>query len=287
MMRPYFKYLLALLLFGSNGIVANHIGLASYQIVLLRSALGSLLLTGIFFLSGHKPTAMRHKKDALFIILSGLAMAADWLLLFEAYAHIGVSLGMLINYFGPAIVMALSPLVFRERLRSPKISALIAALVGVSLISGQAALGGVNTWGLICAGLSAVCYAAMVMLNKMSKQVIGLENATLQLFSALIAAAVFVGGKHGFHMDIAAGSWLPILWIGLFNTGGGCYFYFSSIGKLPAQTVAICGYLEPLSAVALSTIVLHERMLPLQILGAVLIIGGAAFGECFQQRNPS
>lgn len=287
MMRPYFKYLLALLLFGSNDIVANHIGLTSYQIVLLRSALGSLLLTGIFFLSGHKPTAMRHKKDALFIILSGLAMAADWLFLFEAYAHIGVSLGMLINYFGPAIVMALSPLVFKERLRSPKISALIAALVGVSLISGQAALGGVNTWGFICAGLSAVCYAAMVMLNKMSKQVTGLENATLQLFSALIAAAIFVGGKHGFSMDIAAGSWLPILWIGLFNTGGGCYFYFSSIGKLPVQTVAICGYLEPLSAVALSTIILHERMLPLQILGAVLIIGGAAFGECLQQRNPS
>ena len=45
----------------------------------------------------------------LFVAISGIAMATDWLLLFEAYAQIGVSLGMLINYTGPAIVIAASP----------------------------------------------------------------------------------------------------------------------------------------------------------------------------------
>ncbi|MBQ8748040.1 MAG: DMT family transporter, partial [Clostridia bacterium] len=65
----------------------------------------------------------------------------------------------------------------------------------------------------------------------------------------------------------------------LLNTGIGCYFYFSSIGKLPVQTVAICGYLEPLSAVVFSVIFLKETMLPIQIIGAVLIIGGAMLGE--------
>lgn len=72
--------------------------------------------------------------------------------------------------------------------------------------------------------------------------------------------------------------------IGLLNTGVGCYFYFSSIGKLPVQTVAICGYLEPLSAVILATIILGETMLPLQILGAILIIDGAVFGECYNKK---
>ena len=41
------------------------------------------------------------------------------------------------------------------------------------------------------------------------------------------------------------------------------------------QTVAICGYLEPLSAVLFSVAFLKEAMLPLQIVGTVLIIGGA------------
>ena len=87
-------------------------------------------------------------------------------------------------------------------------------------------------------------------------------------------------------MEIAAGDWFPILLLGLVNTGVGCYCYFSSIGDLPAQSVAICGYLEPLSAVLLSVLILHETMAPLQILGAVLIIGGAVFGECYFINDP-
>ena len=80
-------------------------------------------------------------------------------------------------------------------------------------------------------------------------------------------------------MSIAAGDVLPILLLGLWNTGAGCYFYFSSIGRLPVQTVAICGYLEPLSAVLLSVVFLGEQMLPVQIAGAVLMIGEAVYGE--------
>ena len=76
-----------------------------------------------------------------------------------------------------------------------------------------------------------------------------------------------------------------MLILGLFNTGIGCYFYFSSIGKLPVQTVAICGYLEPLSAVVFSVIVLHETMLPIQILGAALIIGGAVSSELVKRKT--
>ena len=39
-------------------------------------------------------------------------------------------------------------------------------------------------------------------------------------------------------------------------------------------------YLEPLAAVVFAAVLLHETMLPLQILGAVLILGGTAGAEC-------
>ncbi len=279
MKQAYLKYITSLLLFGSNGIVASHIKLTSYEIVLLRSGLGGILLAILFFLSQKRVTALQYKKDLLYIALSGIAMAADWLLLFEAYAQIGVSLGMLINYCGPAIVVALSAVVFRERITWPKLVALMSALLGVFLISGQSVLEGISIWGLLCAGLSAVSYAAMVIFNKMSKQVTGMENATLQLLFALATVAVFVSCKQGFHIEIASSDLPWILMLGLLNTGIGCYCYFSSIGDLPVQSVAICGYLEPLSAVLLSAVFLGESMRPLQILGAGFIIGGALCGE--------
>lgn len=178
-----------------------------------------------------------------------------------------------------------SPLFLKERITFPKIIALAAALLGAFFISGQAAAHGVSTWGLLCAILSAVTYAIMVLTNKLAQSIKGIENAVLQLLCAAAVVAVFVGCKQGFSMDIAAGEWLPILWLGFVNTGLGCYFYFSSIGALPAQSVAICGYLEPLFAVVLSVLILKETMSPLQIIGAALIVGGAVFGECCRGRK--
>ena len=279
MKKAYIKYIAGLLLFGSNGVVAGFISLSSYEIVLLRSFLGSLMLLGIFLISGQRFTASRHKRDFLFIIFSGIAMAADWLFLFEAYAQIGVSLSLLINYSGPVIVMALSPLMFQEQLTLRKAAALLAALAGVLLIVGTGISTSLNLTGFICAVLSAVSYVFMVICNKKSEQIVGMENSLLQLLATLAVVAVFVGVKQGFAMDISAGDLLPILWLGLINTGIGCYLYFSSIGSLPVQTVAICGYLEPLSAVVMAALILHETMLPVQYLGAVLIIGGALLGE--------
>ena len=283
--RAYLKYIAGLLLFGSNGVVADFISLNSYEIVLLRSFFGGLMLLGIFLLTGRRFTAHCHKKDFFFIILSGLAMAADWLFLFEAYARIGVSLGMLINYTGPVIVMVLSPLLFQERLTARKVMALFAALIGAVLIGGAGLYEGVNLPGLVCAVLSAFSYAAMVICNKKSTQVSGMENSLLQLLSTLLAVAAFVGVKQGFAMEISPGDWPAVLWLGLVNTGLGCYLYFSSIGDLPVQTVAICGYLEPLSAVVMAVLILQETMLPVQYLGAVLIIGGALLGEGVRKKH--
>ena len=280
----YFKYLASLLLFGSNGVIASYIDLTSYEIVFLRSAFGTAFLIAIFFISKRRLTVRQNPKDAVFIALSGIAMGVEWMLLFEAYAQLGVSLGVIINYSGPAIVIAFSVLFLKEKITSAKLISLIAAFTGVLLISGQTAETAGSLRGLCCAVLSAFTYAAMVILNRKATKITGLENATLQLFFALITIGSFVFFKQGFYMEIAAGDLLPVLWLGLINTGVGCYLYFSTIGKLPVQTVAICGYLEPLSAAVLSALILHEALTPLQLVGVALIIGGAIFSECY--KNP-
>lgn len=278
--KNYIKYLMGLLLFGSNGYVASHIALSSYTIVLLRSVLGVILLAVLFYLSGHRAkTFLQNKKDSLFVILSGIAMAADWLLLFEAYQQIGVSLSILINYCGPFIVIALSPFVLKEKLHGRKIIALVVAFAGVILISGSSALNGINIRGLLCAVLSAFAYACMVLANKKSTTIVGMENSMLQLFTTMVVVAVFSVITQRIPSAIDTGSIFPILWLGLINTGLGCYLYFSSISEIPAQSVSLLGYLEPLSGVLLSVILLGERMSALQILGGLLILAGALFGE--------
>lgn len=179
----------------------------------------------------------------------------------------------------------LSPLLFREKLTAPKIIGFIAVLCGIALVNGHAFQTGILGWGLFCGGMSAVMYAVMVIFNKKANSIIGLENAMLQLIISFLTVALFVGLKQGFVISVAAEDWIPILILGLLNTGIGCYLYFSSIGRLPVQTVAICGYLEPLSAVLFSVILLKEAILPVQVLGAIFILGGALFGECVKRKT--
>lgn len=282
MKKSYIKYFTALLLFGSNGIVASLINLSSYEIVLLRTLIGSALLMAIFSLGRGKLTFYKNRRQFLFLCISGIAMGTSWMFLYEAYARIGVSISSLLYYCGPVIVMALSPMLFKEKLTAVKVVGFAAVLCGVFLVNGNAFDGGGDTFGIFCGIMSAVMYSFMVIFNKKAKDITGLENSMLQLLISFLTVAVFVGIKQGFVMEIEPSSILPILILGLVNTGIGCYFYFSSIGDLPVQTVAICGYLEPLSAVLFSFLFLKEAMMQVQMIGAALIIGGAMFGECYK-----
>ncbi len=279
MKKSFFKYLFALFLFGSNGIVANNISLTSYQIVFMRTGIGSTLLLGLFFLRHRDRTFIRNKKDLTFATLSGIAMGISWIYLYEAYSQIGVSIASLLYYCGPVIVMILSPFLFKEKLTISKVLGFIIVLIGILFINTNTVTGNIKLYGLVCGSISAIMYSLMVILNKFSKKITGLENSMVQLFVSFLTVTVFTGIKSGYVLHINHNEWIWILMLGLLNTGIGCYFYFSSIGILPVQTIAILGYLEPLSAVVLSILILKETLLPMQMIGVIFIIGGAVIGE--------
>ena len=278
------KHLFSLLLFGSNGIVASRIALTSYEIVFLRCLLGSLLL-GALVLAARKPLELfREKRSALLITASGIAMGASWMFLYEAFTQIGVSFATLTYYCGPVILVALSPLLFGERLTRLKLAALAMVAAGAVLLNGPLA-GGASLWGLFCGVMAAFCYVAMVTFNKKAKGVSGMENTLLQLIAALGTVTLFLLWKQGLSLNVAAGDWPYVLVLGLLNTGYACWLYFSSIGRLPVQTVAVCGYVEPLSAVLFSVILLGETMSAWQALGAVLIFSGAVLSQMPRSKN--
>ena len=286
--RSYIKYILALLLFGFNGIVASYISLSSYEIVFLRTLIGSLFLAILFFSAkGRRKAEKREKKHLLYLLVSGVAMGASWMFLYEAYSEIGVSLATLAYYCGPVIVMLLAPLVFREHLTVHKIAGFVIVLAGMALVNGNALSAGGFSRGLLCGILSAVTYAIMVVFNKKAASITGLGNAMLQLIFSFLTVMVFLQIKQGLIIPSLLENIVPVLILGVVNTGFGCYLYFSSIQHLPAGSVAICGYIEPLSALIFSALFLHERLSAVQIAGAALIICGAAYGElsAFRKRK--
>lgn len=277
----FLKYIVALILFGSNGIVASYISMTSYEIVFTRTLIGSLFLILILFLSRQKARAWSNKRHFLYLVTSGMAMGASFMCLFESYVQSGVCIATLAYCCGPVIVMMLSPILFKEKMTVVKLLGFLAVVLGMVCINGYSMSQGIVSRGIFYGISAAFLYTVMVIFNKKAASITGLENPMWQLQISFVTVAVFLGLKQGLVLHLAREDLLPILLLGIVNTGIGCYFYFSSIGQLNVQTVAICGYLEPLSALLFSTMFLGEALNSIQWLGAGLVLGGAAFGELY------
>jgi RarD protein len=283
--KDHIEYFAALLIFGSNGVVASFISLSSHEIVFWRTLIGSLLLATIFILSKKKIQRIKNKKHFIYLIISGIAMGTSWMFLYEAYFRIGISISTLAYYTGPVIVIALSPLIFHDKNSILNWISLILAVIGMLLVNGQAFQYDEIQIGSFYGVAAAVLYAVMIIFSKKAAAIQGLENSMWQLMMSFLTSLIFVLIKQGSITAIPQSSIFSILILGIVNTGIGCYLYFSSIKKLSTQTVAICGYLEPLSALLFSALLLHEHLRPVQIFGASLILGGLAFGEFMRYKK--
>ncbi len=287
------KYLASLVLFGSNGIVASMIDLPSIFIVLARVTLGAALLAGVVLASCRNRANLQapsHPREALYLLVSGAALGVAWLFLFEAYRYVGVGTASLLFYCGPVIVMVLSPVLFGARLTAQKLLGFVAVICGAFLVVGGGADGAIQPMGIFLGAMSAVMYAVMVIFSKKVNFIGGVECSALQLCGSFSAVAIYLVGcavagtfaapsaAELAHLNVGA-----ILCIGLVNTGLGCFMYFSSMGELPVTRVAVCGYLEPLSAVVLSAVLLGEPMSMANVAGACLVLGGALYSELGEQ----
>lgn len=280
--NSYIKYLFALLLFGSNGIVAQQIDMDSTNIVLVRTFIGSIMLLTIFYLSrGKIDFKNTDKKSLMYLTISGIAMGCSWMFLYSAYQQIGVGMASLLYYTGPIIVMILSPIIFKEKVTAQKCICFAVVLVGIFLLNIQQGKFQLKSTAFILGILSAAMYSIMVIANKKADKIIGMKNASLQLLTSFLTVAVYLLIKGEFLTSLpkASAQWLWLAFLGLINTGIGCYLYFSSIGSIPVQSVSILGYIEPLSALIFSVVLLKEEFILIQIIGAILILSGAVFSN--------
>lgn len=275
----YLKFIIALLLFGSNGIVAGMISMASSDIVFYRTMIGAAVLILLFVTSmkkGNAASVPSSKKipagKKMLVVLSGTAMGVSWMFLYHAFTIIGVGMSTLIYYAAPMIVMILSPFFFRETITVKKAVCFAAVVFGMILINLEGASGSPDLAGTGFAFLSALSFAAMLILNKKAA-VSGIENSCIQLtsaFAAVAAVMLLVTGAPAIPHSPSDIVWLIVL--GTVNTGIGCYLYFSTFTLLPIQSASVLGYIEPVSALVLSCAILGESMGPLRIAGAVIVI---------------
>ena len=277
--KSLISFIASMVIFGTNGLIVANISLGSAEIVLMRTFLGSLFLLAIVLVKRSFSFADL-KADLIPATIGGAALGLNWVLLFSAYRSAGVGLSTLTYYCGPIIVLALSPVLFKEKLTWNKLLAIAAVAVGMFCITGDIEPGSDVQTGILFGGGAALLYASLIVANKRVKRLSGLNCAMYELIVAFFVVLIYLLASNvKLPVIPAAEDIVWVLAIGLVNTGLAYYLYFSSLQKLPGQTVALVCYIDPLTALLVSGAFLGEKLLGVQIAGAVLILGGACLGE--------
>lgn len=210
-------------------------------------------------------------------------MGINWILLFEAYNYTTVAVATLCYYMQPTIVMLVSPMIFGEKLTGRKAVCALIAIAGMVLISGVADGGNAQTGdpkGIFLGLGAAVCYSVVVIMNKRIEGIDAYQKTIIQLLSAgmaIIPYLLVTGGFDGIRLD--AGSIGLLTVIGLVHTGIAYVLYFGSIDGMRAQSIAIFSYIDPVSALLFSALLLREPLSASGVIGAVMIIGSAIASE--------
>ena len=282
---PRLMLVAAMTIFGTIGFFVRNIPLPSGEVAFFRAVI-AVAVIGIYLLGARQGLGVPLRQLPL-LAVSGAAIGINWILLFEAYRYTTVSVATLSYYFAPVIVTAVCPLLFREKLTPKQILCFVMSTIGLVLITGFGTSGaGTDTVGILFGLGAAVFYASAVLMNKYIRDVDGMRRTFWQFLAATVVLLPYVLLSGGFHLQqMALTGWGSLLIVGLVHTGL-CYcLYFSALKELPGQKAAILSYIDPLVAVVVSVVLLHEAIHFWQIAGGVLILGFTLLNELEFSKN--
>lgn len=274
----------SLILFGTIGLFVRWIPLPSSVIAGVRGLVGMVFLLGVLAVKGQKISWQTIRKKFLILFLSGAAIGCNWVLLFEAYEYTTVATATLCYYMAPVFVILASPLVLKEKLTGRKLACAVVALIGSVCISGvlqKDAGASLTGYQGVLLGLGAAClYATVMILNKKIQNISAYDRTVIQLGAAgLVMIPYVLMTENMGALQLEFGALALLILVGILHTGIAYALYFGAMEKLHAQTVAIFSYLDPVVAILLSAMILHEPMNLVTGIGAVLILGSAFVSE--------
>lgn len=283
------EFVVAVLLYGTIGPIVRFINLPSEVIVLFRGTFGSLLVWLFMRARGQHLDVPAIRANARWLITSGVCLGLNWIFLFAAYVHTTVAIASLCNYMAPIIVVALSPMVFGQRIGPARLACVIVAFVGIALVSGVfgTSAAGFDPLGVVLGLLAAAAFVGIVICNKKIEGVGALDKVVVQLgVSAATVAPYALVANGGLPLgDADATSWLLLAMLCLLQTGAAYILYFGAMGELPVTEIALLGYIEPVVSVLGSALVLGEPLGVAGVVGSCMVIAAAAVGELLGQEG--
>lgn len=192
-----------------------------------------------------------------------------------------LSVVVLLQKFQPVFAVGLAAVMLREKLTRGFLSwAALAVLGGYLLTFGWSLpdfVGGAKeTEAAVMTLLAAAAFGSATVFGKKLLAALDFGDATFARYglTTLLTAVLLAATGTRLSLEvITRQEWLTIAIIAITTGSGAIFLYYFGLQRVPARVAAICELCLPLSAVAFDYFVNRSVLSPLQIVGALLMIG--------------
>ena len=258
----------AALLWSTIGIVYKlslSAGAHASWLILGRPALGGLASLSVIAITRHRPGKWS-------FIIGFFSLGPLFVLYLKAIEYIGAGLAAILLYTAPIWVVLLGPLL-SEPVKLLGYLAALLGFLGIVLISLPSVSVG-QYIGLLYGLGSGLSYAAYMLLAKLASRR-GASVAETGLHSLLYASIMVAIVVHPVTKPNSSDI-IGILYLGLFTMIIPYLLHVRALAITDAYKVAIMSLLEPVGAILLAHIILHENLALVQIIGSIIVLLSAA-----------
>ena len=252
-------------------------GLSNFDVLSYRWGIAGIVLM-IYALAKKKTLRINSFDEGWKIFLLSALRAITSVTLLIGYANISSGIASTINFMYPVIVALCMMFIFGEHKSWVDMLAIAAAIFGVYLLASGDSLiveNGNTKLGLTCSIISAFSFAAYyILMKRLKADKIEVVKVTtwIMLLSAVyfIICAFVLEGK--LTMVTGVKNWMYILGLGLWSTMISNFTGVKAVRRIGPTLTSILGALQPVTAVVLGILFLHEHLYTRSLIGIILIL---------------
>lgn len=263
--------------YGTNplgGLIMYGEGLNPSSVVYYRFVLASACFAVIMLMS--KISFKVSLKELFTLAILGLLFSASALTLFTSFLYMDAGLASTIFFIYPIFVALTMALLFREKLTTTIIIAIVFTLGGIALLyRGDAE--GFSLKGVLCVLGSAISYCAyMVVINQSKIIMSALKMNFYMAIFCLLGVFLFsltTADNHLRPLQTPV-AFMGAIFLAIVPTIISLTFMVKAIKIIGSTPTSIIGALEPLTAVAIGVLLFNELFTMRMALGITLILSG-------------
>ena len=281
--------------------LAYQYGVDSVTLLMLRMLFSLPFFVVIAWLAGRGEAALTWRDWRSVTVLAFVGYYIGSFLDFSGLQYITASLGRLIMYLNPTLVLLIGFFVLGKRITVWQISAMTASYLGIALVFGHeiwisgavASRSGIGFSGDIWLGsslvlASALSYAVYLLYSgELLKRLGAIRLASLATSIACLLCILQFALLRP--LDVALQAAPRVLWLSLLNaiacTVLPVLLVMVAVERIGPALTSQIGMVGPIATLVMGVLILNEPFTPWVIAGTVLVVGGVYLVTKFGQQK--